>query len=66
MFLVFYAFGMLACLAGMYLIRWLGDRHRTIVYTCPVKGCGVSISAIGSSDTELDRLRNLAVDHSKH
>ncbi|GAA1065235.1 hypothetical protein [Streptomyces asiaticus] len=66
MLLVFYAFGMAACVASMYLIRRLDDRRRTTVYTCPVKGCGVSSQAVGSSDAELDRLRNLAVDHSKH
>lgn len=66
MLLVFYAFGIAACLAGLYLIQRLRESHRTTVYTCPVKGCGVSIQATGSSDAELDRLRGLAVDHSKH
>ncbi|MEU1787087.1 hypothetical protein ABZ553_14680 [Streptomyces sparsogenes] len=66
MLLVFYAVGIAVCLAGMYLARRLRDRYRTTVYTCPVKGCGVSILASGSSDAELDRLRDLAVDHSKH
>ncbi|MGW7597254.1 hypothetical protein [Streptomyces antimycoticus] len=66
MLLVFYAVGILACLASMYLIRRLADRHRITIYTCPVKGCGVSIQAVGSSDAEMDWLRALAVDHSKH
>ncbi|MCQ8831798.1 hypothetical protein [Streptomyces malaysiensis] len=66
MLLVFYAFGMAACLACMYFIRRLSESHRTTIYACPVKGCGVSIQAVGSSDAELERLRNLAVDHSKH
>lgn len=38
---------------------------RTVVFTCP-EGCGVVIDATGSSGVELDRLRALAVDHSKH
>ena len=66
MLLFFYAFGILACLAGMYLIRRIGEGHRTTVFTCPVKDCPVSIQAAGSSDAELDRLQALAVDHSKH
>jgi hypothetical protein len=65
MLLVFYAFGIVACLAGLCLIQRIAERRAT-VYTCPVKGCGVSIPAIGSSDAELERLRGLAVDHSKH
>ncbi|NUH42891.1 hypothetical protein HUF15_40445 [Streptomyces samsunensis] len=39
---------------------------RTITFTCPVKGCTVSIRARDTSAEELERLRALATDHSKH
>ncbi|OMI34413.1 hypothetical protein [Streptomyces sparsogenes] len=66
MLLVFCSVGIVACLACMYLIQRLHLAHRTTVFTCPVKDCGVSIVARGSSEAELGRLRDLAGDHSKH
>ncbi|MFJ1993101.1 hypothetical protein [Streptomyces asiaticus] len=39
---------------------------RTTLYTCPAKGCTVFIRAAGTTENELNRLRALATDHSKH
>ncbi|MFK8850476.1 hypothetical protein [Streptomyces sp. Ac-502] len=52
--------------AGVALAAQVGQGLRTTVYTCPAKGCRVSIRAVGTSPEELQRLRDLATDHGKH
>ncbi|MFE2486016.1 hypothetical protein ACFXGR_22500 [Streptomyces mirabilis] len=51
---------------GLYVAQQLGQGFRSTLYTCPVKSCTASIRAKGASPAELDRLRALATDHSKH
>ncbi|HEX5567104.1 MAG TPA: hypothetical protein VFY14_09315 [Streptomyces sp.] len=51
---------------GLYFAAQTGQAMRTALYACPAKGCTVSIRARGTSPAELDRLRSLATDHSKH
>lgn len=51
---------------GASLAQTIGQSMRTTLYTCPTKGCTVSIRARGTSPAELDRLRSLATDHSNH
>jgi hypothetical protein len=51
---------------GLYVAQQIGQGLRSTLYTCPSKGCTVSIRAKGASPEELDRLRALATDHSKH
>ncbi|GGS96275.1 hypothetical protein [Streptomyces violaceus] len=52
--------------SGMGFANQIGQGLRTSLFTCPTKGCTVSIRARGTSTAELDRLRSLATDHSKH
>lgn len=51
---------------GLHLAAQTGQGMRTTLYTCPAKGCTVSIRARGASRDELSRLQALATDHSKH
>lgn len=51
---------------GLSLASQVGQSLRTTLYTCPAKGCTVSIRARGTSTTESARLRDLATDHTKH
>ncbi|CAL9667393.1 hypothetical protein SUDANB145_07231 (plasmid) [Streptomyces sp. enrichment culture] len=51
---------------GASLAQSIGQAMRTTLYTCPAKGCTVSIRAQGTSPDELDRLRALATDHTQH
>jgi hypothetical protein len=51
---------------GLFLASRLAYVGRTVFYTCPAKGCEVAISARDTRPAELDRLRALATDHSKH
>ncbi|MFI0822215.1 hypothetical protein ACH4TX_41735 [Streptomyces sp. NPDC021098] len=52
--------------SGLYLAHQISQGLRTTYYTCPAKGCDVSIRARDTSQAELNRLRTLATDHSKH
>lgn len=52
--------------AGASLANAIAQSMRTTLYTCPTKGCTVSIRARGTSSEELARLRDLATDHAKH
>lgn len=52
--------------SGLALAEQISKSMRTTLYTCPAKGCAVSIRASGTSRDELDRLHALATDHSKH
>jgi hypothetical protein len=56
----------LALTTGLYLAAQIGQGLRTTFFACPTKGCTVSIRAKDTSPTELDQLRTLATDHSKH
>jgi hypothetical protein len=51
---------------GLMLAIRFDDASRTVLYTCPAKGCDASIRAKDTSPAELDRLRSYATDHSKH
>jgi hypothetical protein len=51
---------------GASLAQTVGQGLRTTFFTCPTKGCTVSIRAKNTSPTELDQLRVLATDHTKH
>ena len=51
---------------GLYIAAQIGQGLRTTLYTCPAKGCTVSIRARGTDQAELARLRTLATDHGKH
>jgi hypothetical protein len=51
---------------GLYLAAQIGQGMRTSYFACPTKGCTVSIRAKNTSPTELDQLRVLATDHTKH
>jgi hypothetical protein len=51
---------------GLFIASRIADYGRTATYGCPVKGCGVSITARDTSAAEHDRLRAMATDHSKH
>ena len=52
--------------SGLALAEQISRSMRTTLYTCPAKGCPVSIRASGTSRDELDRLQAHATDHSKH
>lgn len=52
--------------SGLALAEQISKSMRTTLYTCPAKGCTVSIRASGTSQTELNRLRELATNHTKH
>lgn len=51
---------------GLMLAIRINEASRTVLYTCPVKGCDASIRAKDTSPAELERLRALATDHSTH
>ncbi|MDX3232866.1 hypothetical protein [Streptomyces sp. ME19-01-6] len=51
---------------GLAFASDIAKSVRTTLYTCPAKGCTVSIRAAGTTEDELNRLRVLATDHSKH
>lgn len=51
---------------GLHFAHQIGQGLRTTIYSCPAKGCTVSIRARGTSPAEADRLRALATDHAKH
>jgi hypothetical protein len=51
---------------GLYVAQQMGQGFRSTLYTCPAKGCTVSIRARGASPEELAGLCALATDHSKH
>jgi len=51
---------------GLYFAAQISQAMRTTLYTCPTKGCTVSIRARAANTDELSRLRALATDHSKH
>ncbi|WP_448333462.1 hypothetical protein [Streptomyces sp. DSM 41534] len=51
---------------GLAFASDIAKSVRTTLYTCPAKGCTVSIRAGGTTEDELNRLRTLATDHSKH
>lgn len=52
--------------AGGSLAQSIGQAMRTTFYTCPTKGCAVSIRARDTSRDELTRLQAYATDHTKH
>lgn len=51
---------------GLFLASRLAYVGRTAFYTCPTKGCEVAITARDTRPAELNRLRALATDHTKH
>jgi hypothetical protein len=51
---------------GQYFANSLTQALRTTLYTCPTKGCPVYIRARDTAPAQLDKLRALATDHSKH
>lgn len=55
-----------ALTTGMYFAFQVGQGIRTSVFTCPTKGCDVTIRAKNTSTNELNSLRAMATDHSKH
>ena len=55
-----------ALTTGSYLAAQVGQGLRTTFFSCPTKGCTVSIRAKDTSQDELARLRALATDHTKH
>jgi hypothetical protein len=52
--------------AGLYLATQIGQGLRTVLYTCPTKGCPVSVRAKDVSDQEKTRFRAYATDHAQH
>lgn len=52
--------------SGLGLAEQISKSMRTTLYTCPAKGCTVSIRAAGTTEEELNRLQALATDHSNH
>lgn len=56
----------LTVLAGANLAVTIGLGIRTTTYTCPTKGCPVSVRAQSANPGELARFRAYATDHTQH
>lgn len=52
--------------AGLYFAVQIGQGLRTVLYTCPAKGCPVSVRAKDVSEQEKTRFRAYATDHGQH
>ncbi|MCX4911825.1 hypothetical protein [Streptomyces sp. NBC_00878] len=52
--------------SGIFLAIRIGQGLRTTYYTCPTKGCPVSVRASNASTAEMDRYRTYVTDHTQH
>ncbi|MEV5915729.1 hypothetical protein AB0M00_43465 [Streptomyces chartreusis] len=52
--------------SGLGFANQIGQALRTSYFSCPTKGCAVSIRVRSTGKAELAALRTLATDHSKH